>query len=71
MHYKKYHNFYRNAGSSTISLICLVTIISACTSSGNLDQTSSISGGYYHESRPLNPACADGSRASDGRFCSY
>ncbi|PDS76599.1 hypothetical protein [Rhizobium sp. L43] len=51
-------------------LISLATITSACASSGSLDQTSSI-GGYYHEGRPLNPACADGFRPSDGRSCSY
>lgn len=56
---------------ATGTLISLATITSACTSSGNLDQTSSIGGGYYHESRPLNPACADGFRPSDGRSCSY
>ncbi|WHO74873.1 hypothetical protein [Rhizobium sp. BT03] len=55
---------------ATGTLISLATIISACTSS-DLDQTSSIGGGYYHESRPLNPACADGFRPSDGRSCSY
>ncbi|MBB4194777.1 ABC-type oligopeptide transport system substrate-binding subunit [Rhizobium aethiopicum] len=56
---------------ATGTLISLATIISACTSTGSVDQTSSISGGYYQESRPLNPACADGFRPSDGRSCSY
>ncbi|MBB3133500.1 hypothetical protein FHS26_001204 [Rhizobium pisi] len=51
------------------TLISLATITSACTSSGSLDQTSSI-GGYY-ESQPLNPACGGGFRPSDGRSCSY
>ncbi|ANM11506.1 MULTISPECIES: hypothetical protein [unclassified Rhizobium] len=55
---------------ATGTLISLATIISACTSS-DLDQTASIGGGYHHESRPLNPACADGFRPSDGRSCSY
>ncbi|MBX5046256.1 hypothetical protein [Rhizobium lentis] len=55
----------------TGTLVSLVMILSACTSSGNLDYTSSIDGGYYHEARPLNPACADGFRPSDGRSCSY
>ncbi|RFB92719.1 hypothetical protein B5K11_15800 [Rhizobium leguminosarum bv. trifolii] len=55
---------------ATGTLISLATIISACTSS-DFDQTSSIGGGSYHESRPLNPACADGFRPSDGRSCSY
>ncbi|PDS32588.1 hypothetical protein [Rhizobium phaseoli] len=67
---------------ATGALISLATITSACTSSGYLDQTSSIDGGYYasqplsidggyYESQPLNPACADGFRPSDGRSCSY
>ncbi|ARM13236.1 MULTISPECIES: hypothetical protein [Rhizobium] len=62
---------------ATGALISLATITSACTSSGYLDETSSIGGGYYHdggyyhESRPLNPACADGFRPRDGRSCSY
>ncbi|MBB2796413.1 UNVERIFIED_ORG: hypothetical protein GGD58_005323 [Rhizobium pisi] len=55
---------------ATGTLISLVTIISACTSSGYFDQTSSIDGGYY-ESLPLNQACAHGFRPSDGRSCSY
>ncbi|ANL28892.1 hypothetical protein AMC90_CH03102 [Rhizobium phaseoli] len=55
---------------ATGALISLATITSACTSSGYLDETSSIGGGYY-ESQPLNPACADGFRPSDGRSCSY
>ncbi|MBX5157591.1 MULTISPECIES: hypothetical protein [unclassified Rhizobium] len=56
---------------ATGTLISLATITSACTSSGSLDQTSSIGDGYYHESRPLNPACGGGFRPSDGRSCSY
>ncbi|WP_073990386.1 hypothetical protein [Rhizobium etli] len=56
---------------ATGTLISLSTIISACTSTESVDQTSSISGGYYQESRPLNHACADGFRPSDGRSCSY
>ncbi|PDS68845.1 hypothetical protein [Rhizobium phaseoli] len=56
---------------ATGTLISLATIISACTSSGYLDQTSSIDGGYYYEGRPLNQACAHGFRPSDGRSCSY
>ncbi|MGV4795008.1 hypothetical protein [Rhizobium sp. F40D2] len=55
---------------ATGTLISLATITSACTSSGNLDQTSSI-GGYYREEMPLNPACGGGFRPSDGRSCSY
>ncbi|WP_038690256.1 hypothetical protein [Rhizobium etli] len=56
---------------ATGTLISLATITSACTSSPDPDQTSSINGGYYQESRPLNPACTDGFRPSDGRSCSY
>ena len=55
---------------ATGTLISLATITSACTSSGNLDYTSSIDGGYY-EHQPLNPACGGGFRPSDGRSCSY
>ncbi|ANK92498.1 hypothetical protein AMK01_CH03065 [Rhizobium sp. N6212] len=36
---------------ATGTLISLLTIISACTTA-SVDQTSSISGGYYQESRP-------------------
>lgn len=48
---------------ATGTLISLATITSACTSSGSLDQTSSIGGGYggYYERQPLNPACGGGS----------
>ncbi|MBB3522458.1 hypothetical protein RJJ37_05880 [Rhizobium redzepovicii] len=56
---------------ATGTLISLATITSACTSSGYLDQTSSIGGGYYREEMPLNPACGGGFRPSDGRSCSY
>ncbi|ASS56393.1 hypothetical protein [Rhizobium leguminosarum] len=58
---------------ATGTLISLTTITSACTSSGSLDQTSSIGGGYggYYERQPLNPACGGGFRPSDGRSCSY
>lgn len=56
---------------ATGALISLATLISACTSSGYIDQTSSIDGGYYYESQPLNPACGGGFRPSDGRSCSY
>ncbi|MGR9498003.1 hypothetical protein ACU8OJ_14640 [Rhizobium leguminosarum] len=61
---------------ATGTLISLATITSACTSSGSLDQTSSIGGGYggyggYYERQPLNPACGGGFRPSDGRSCSY
>ncbi|TLX14098.1 hypothetical protein [Rhizobium sp. MHM7A] len=55
---------------ATGTLISLATVTSACTSSGNVDQASSI-GGYYQEGRPLNPACGNGFRPSDGRSCSY
>lgn len=55
----------------TGTLISLATLTSGCTSSGSLDQTSSIGGGYYYESQPLNPACGGGFRPSDGRSCSY
>lgn len=54
---------------ATGTLISLASIISACTSSGSVDQTSSI--GSYHEDMPLNPACGGGFRPSDGRSCSY
>ncbi|RUM21469.1 hypothetical protein EFQ99_27070 [Rhizobium vallis] len=60
----------------TSTLISLAAITSGCTSSGSLDETSSIGGGYYgggyyYESQPLNPACGGGFRPSDGRSCSY
>ncbi|MGO6677619.1 hypothetical protein [Rhizobium leguminosarum] len=55
---------------ATGTLISLAAIISGCTSSGSVDQTSSIGGGYY-EREPLNPACGGGFRPSDGRSCSY
>lgn len=53
----------------TGTLISFATITSGCTSSRSVDHTSSI-GGYY-ESQPLNPACGNGFRPSDGRSCSY
>ncbi|MGO7959264.1 hypothetical protein [Rhizobium leguminosarum] len=56
---------------ATGTLISLATMISGCTSSGSVDQTSSIGGGYYDERQPLNPACGGGFRPSDGRSCSY
>ncbi|MBP2444820.1 hypothetical protein [Rhizobium leguminosarum] len=55
---------------ATGTLISLAAITSACTSSGSLDQTSSI-GGYYQEELPLNPACRGGFRPSNGGTCSY